>query len=298
MKKLIIHIGYHKTGTTFLNRKFFPLHPEVCHLGKPYDSDSPIRDIVEQVTGIRKYNVLQCRALYDRHIKPIRHRKIVSISDGRIVNNIIDGDQKEIPERLLSMTNDVVIIMVIRRQYDYLKSLYVQKVGANNEKKSFNKWFDDNWTDGMQVKKQLDYFDKIQAYSSVLGKDNVGVFIYEQFLDNGKKFTKDLCNFIGLDCVDSKGELDNSERLNQRMTTLHRFITTHMLLRYIAIIIRKILSRKVKSLISNLIFNYFNRFDPKLSSDRLRLLHEHAKVVNNKLIGEMSLDLHRYHYDT
>ena len=61
MKKLIVHIGYHKTGTSFLNRKFFPIHPDIFHLGKPYDDDDPIREFTERVIGVRRYDVERCR---------------------------------------------------------------------------------------------------------------------------------------------------------------------------------------------------------------------------------------------
>jgi|APSaa5957512535_1039671.scaffolds.fasta_scaffold84401_1 hypothetical protein len=297
MKKLIVHIGYHKTGTSFLNRKFFPIHPDIFHLGKPYDDDDPIREFTERVIGVRRYDVERCKALYNEYIKPIRENKITSISDGRIVNHIANNNLRDIPERLLNITKDVSVIMVIRRQYDYLKSLYVQRVGAANEKKSFNEWFDSNWENGIRLNKQVDYLAKIQAYLDILGKENVGIFIYESFREDAGGFTHDLCNFIGLDCTSLKRELVNNEKINQRMTTLHQFISTHLVFNYIAIMVKKILSDRVRGSIRNLIFNNFNSYNPELSVDRIRLVQESAMVVNNRLISELNLDLYRYNYD-
>jgi hypothetical protein len=298
MKKLIIHIGFHKTGTSFLNQKFFPVHSEIHHLGKPYDHDSPIREFVERIVGPKEYDPEKCKVLYDEYIRPFREDKIVSISDGRIATRIIDNNLKEIPKRLLNVTSDVAVIITIRRQYDYLKSLYVQKVGSDNEKKSFNQWFDDNWEGGTKIKDQLEYLDKIQAYLDVLGKEKVKVCIYENFRENISEFLQDLCSFIDLDCVTFEKEFNNEEKINQRMTILHRFIATHSALRYIAMLIKKIVPKKIQNSMRHLIFNNFKHYDPELSVDRIRLVKEHTRIVNNKIISELDIDLSKYYYDT
>jgi hypothetical protein len=296
MKKIIIHIGYHKTGTSFLNRKFFPNHPKIHHLGKPY-RDHKIAEIFERIIGVKEYDFEQCKALYDKYISPIREGKIVSITDGRIINHIVDGNLKNIPSRLLSVTNDASVIIVVRRQYDFLKSLYVQNLSAKNEKFFFNEWFDHNWEDGMCLKDQINYFDKIQAYIDIFGKENVKVFIYEGLLEDANRFTQDLCDFIGLDHTDFKEKNINNERVNQRITTLHRFIVMHPLLRYIVTIIKSIISDRMRDSIRRLIFKRFKRYDPELSTDRKDIVQKHAKTVNDKLIKKLNMDLHKYHYD-
>ena len=296
MKKIILHIGYHKTGTTFLNRKFFPAHQDVHHLGKPFDVDSPIREIIERVIGIKKYDADRCKKLYEKHIEPFRKDKIVTISDGRIVKCIVNDNLTEIPKRLMDITSEISVIIVIRQQYDYLKSLYVQKVGVDNEKKSFDEWFDSNWEDGAQLKKQLSYSDKIQAYVDILGEENVGVFLYEKFRNNGKGFLQDICKFIGLDCTTLYKEINNSKRLNQRMTTMHRLTKRYAMLNYISILIKKITPKNILGLIKKIIFKIFKSYDPELSEDRLKLVQEHARLVNNKLINEFDLDLYKYEH--
>ena len=35
-KQLFIHVGYHKTGTTWLQYEFFSKHPEITYLGKTF----------------------------------------------------------------------------------------------------------------------------------------------------------------------------------------------------------------------------------------------------------------------
>ena len=35
-KQLFIHVGYHKTGTTWLQNEFFGKHPDISYLGKTF----------------------------------------------------------------------------------------------------------------------------------------------------------------------------------------------------------------------------------------------------------------------
>ncbi len=297
MKKLVVHIGYHKTGTTFLNRKFFANHPDFHHMGKPYSGDNPIRELIERLIGLQRYDVNRCKTLYDDYVLPIRDNKIVTISDGRIIKQNPIDNSNSIPERLLDITDEVTVIVVIRRQYEYLKSLYVQHIGSNNEKRSFDEWFDTNWELGGNLKFRLDYFERIKTYVDVLGRDNVGIFLYEQLLEDPDLYVNNLCSFIDCDCSIFDNESDNTNPLNQRMTTLHRLINTNPTLYFVADIIKKIIPKSALGVIRSSIFTRFDRYEPELSEDRIKLVQEHARTVNENLIREMTLDLRKYKYE-
>jgi hypothetical protein len=297
MKKLVVHIGYHKTGTTFLNRKFFANHPDFYHMGKPYSGDNPIRELIERLIGLKRYDANRCKTLYDDFVLPVLDNKIVTISDGRIIKQNPIDNSKSIPERLLDITDEVIVIVVIRRQYEYLKSLYVQHIGSNNEKRSFNEWFDSNWEAGGDLKFRLDYFERIKTYIDVLGRDNVGIFLYEQLRDDPDLYLNNLCSFIGCDCSIFDKESDNTKPLNQRMTTLHRLIHKNPILYFVADIIKRIIPKMAVDVIRSYIFIRFNRYQPELSSDRIKLVQAHAHTVNENLIRKMTLDLRKYKYE-
>jgi len=296
MKKLIIHIGYHKTGTTFLNRKFFKNHPQIHHMGKPYAHDDPIREMIERIIGVKKFNVNLCKSIYKKNILPIQKNKIITISDGQIVKQNFVRNLQSIPERMLDIFGEVSVIIVIRRQYDYVKSLYVQHIGVNNEKKTFDEWFDDNWDSGGLIKSRMDYFSRIKAYIDVLGRENVGIFMYEQLQKNPDMFINDMCNFMECDCSIFHEEGDK-KALNKRMTTLHYFINKNNYLRLFSVAIKRVIPIKVHSFICSFIFSKFSRYEPELSKDRIKLIQEYSHVVNNKLTDKFNLELNTYNYD-
>ena len=284
MGKLIIHAGYHKTGTTFINRKFFAKHADIHHLGKPYSEDSPIRELVDRLLGEKPYDPVRCKKLYDEFILPIQTNKIIIISDGRIIKQNDKNSPKPIPERILDLTEEVRVIVVIRKQYEYLKSLYVQHIGSNNEKRSFDEWFDSNWLKGSMLKSRLDYFVQIKIYFDILGRDKVGIFLYEQLRDDHEQFVNNLCNFIGCNVPKADNQDENTRPLNQRMTNLHRLINKNSAIYFVVKILKKIIPKKLSKLISNSVFYRFNRYEPELSINRKKIVQEHAHTVNQNLL--------------
>lgn len=296
MNKLIIHIGYHKTGTTFLNRKFFTNHPQIHHMGKPYAEDDPIREIVERVIGLKKYDVDLCRSIYEKNIVSIQQRKIISISDGQIVKQNHVKNFYEIPKRLIDIFGDISVIVVIRKQYDYIKSLYVQHIGVNNEKKSFDEWFDQNWDSGGMLKSRVNYLDRIKPYIEILGTNNVGIFIYEELQKNPESFIKNICDFI--DCnYPNSFKKDNKRKLNKRMTTLHKFFNTNSFFRFILFFAKKVIPLRYHNLINNFIFSKFRRYDPQLSKDRAMVVKDYSRISNRSFVDELGIELSKYNYD-
>jgi hypothetical protein len=297
MKKLVIHIGYHKTGTTFLNRKFFTNHPQIHHMGKPYSHDDPVREMIARIVGLKKYDVDLCKEIYNKNILPIQEDKIVSISDGHIVKQNSVDSLKDIPKRMLDVAGEVSVIVVIRKQYDYIKSLYVQHIGSNDEKRSFNEWFDSNWERGGMLKSRMNYFNRIKPYVDVLGRDNVGIFIYEQLQKDSDLFMNNLCNFIECDNSIFNKEGKDMKALNKRMTILHYLIIKNPVLHSIFTIVKKNIPKSVHNIIRKSIFSKFGRYEPELSKDRIKLIQEHAHAVNDQLIRKLDLDLDTYNYE-
>ena len=92
-------------------------------------------------------------------------------------------------------------------------------------------------------------------------------------------------------------ESDNTKPLNQRMTTLHRLINKNPILYFVADIIKRIIPKMAVDVIRSYIFIRFNRYQPELSSDRIKLVQAHAHTVNENLIRKMTLDLRKYKYE-
>ena len=61
------------------------------------------------------------------------------------------------------------------------------------------------------------YSRNIQTAVDLLGKENVGVFVFEELLDNPDQYYAAICNFIGIDVTQGL-ELVRQKHLQQRIT--------------------------------------------------------------------------------
>ena len=61
------------------------------------------------------------------------------------------------------------------------------------------------------------YSRNIQTAVDLLGKENVGVFVFEELVDNPDQYYTAICNFIGIDVAQGL-ELTKQKHLHQRIT--------------------------------------------------------------------------------
>jgi hypothetical protein len=289
--KIIIHIGYHKTGTTFLNNKFFSCHPEINHKGKPYSLDDPVREFIERIMNFKSFNLKRCVYLYNEFIQNKNQRTVVTISDGRIIGQTYDSRESIVPERLRSISENFKVIVVLRNQIDYLSSIFIQHVGTKKTDKSFDEWFDMNWNEGVRLSSTIDYCSRISPYIDILGRDNVMVLLYEELRENPNVFEKRICDFIGVS-NDSFNIKNNKNASNKRMTVFHYFIMRHPLLLSIAEPISRFVPKNIKSYV----LSKFNKANPELSLDRKNMVLDLASSSNSMLVKKINLPLTRFEY--
>lgn len=185
--EIIIHIGYPKTATTWLQKEFFPKVANWNYL-------SP---------GIFNEQIIKIDP-FDPHLNfdawEEKERLIVSnenfIGLGRINGFIKIG----LANRLKSIFPNAKIVIFIRNQLDMIASSYnwnVKRMGCTLSIKKFL-----NYTDGRpnQTPKynlyHNNYYDIIKLYSDLFGKENVYVFLFEEFRTNPESFIGSFCEIF------------------------------------------------------------------------------------------------------
>ena len=172
MKNLIVHIGLHKTGTTFLQENLFPNLPN-CLVVRGFHSH---------------------RALFSKLLK--QH---VILSDEGIAGNVWAGNfQEEFElniERIKMLYNDPLIVLGIRQQVDWLPSLYKQHLHQKSTD-DLDVFFNTNNTGILKVNDLL-LMPKIKLVKDSFQK----VFVYSQktLLERQGDFVKSFLDFIGED---------------------------------------------------------------------------------------------------
>lgn len=211
MAKFILHIGYPKTGTKALQYYYFPNINEIKYLGKPV-MDNKLRKIIEldilQQDEIQfnetkiKQGLKSVLAKYSGHDKYL-------ISDERFIfSRYNNPDRLLIARRLRTLFGNAKILIVIRNQFSFIKSIYIQSIKSGLFL-SFGKFLDyflNNYPTFIYL---LNYYDMIKYYKELFGKDNVYVFCYEYFKEEPKKFISDISKVLDVDYMQFENKYVN-----------------------------------------------------------------------------------------
>lgn len=209
MDDVLIHIGYHKTGTTWLQNELFVPWNDVF---EPLSQN----DTKQSTLARHFYNDENGQLLspFDLNEKKIREEltkilelpnrnftgKIPVMSRERLSGHPSSGgfDAKVIAERIKNIFPNAKMFIVIREQREALLSNYFQYL---HEGGIFNiKNFLTTKYDGFRPYFSLNYlkYDHlVGSYIKLFGKENVLVLPYELFRSNPGEFFQYLGQFVG-----------------------------------------------------------------------------------------------------
>ena len=213
--KIYIHIGYPKTGTTTLQKHFFPNIQEIEYIGKFVDRDSNFyTNVINQII-FKDINHLDTENILNALVK--RKEKTILLSEEdflfdclrppSIAEDLFQATPIEIANKLRLVFNkeefDVEIILTIRKQDEMLTSLYAQAYTFNYSKykeyDTFNKFvnvFIEDQYSNNKLRKGLDYLETVSIYKSIFGNNSVHVLLYEELQDTPKIFYTKLCSIL------------------------------------------------------------------------------------------------------
>lgn len=210
MKNFNIHIGIHKTGSTFLQKKVFPKIKSIKFLSQPnfkilegskytslskFMNRSPLvwRDLgslflqkaENKVKGDRKEDIL----ISDEHA--------VEANDPLRISKHIEEIKNVFEENY-----ETKIVIVVRRQDTWLASAYSEMSNRYGKasQSHFEKWVDkrlqshENFYSSSGVR--LKYYTLAKEVEKKVKQGNLKVIPFERLKKNPKKFIKEVCEFI------------------------------------------------------------------------------------------------------
>ena len=227
-KKVFVHIGYEKTGTTTLQKHYLPHIEGVFYLGRHYAPEGGIKfsgyeEVLgagdrlfddEFVEGVReKFSeslfwenssseifLLSNELFTGRFVHPASmndlHRSVTS------PNKVIELLQKLFSEEFF----DLYFIITIRRQYDILASRYAQSYQYFRKEfreclffRSFEEFKEDFFSDPENLfRLSYNFLRTADSFAEVLGKDRILVLPFELLKENHALFLKSFCDFLGV----------------------------------------------------------------------------------------------------
>lgn len=203
MKRLIIHIGYHKTATTTIQRQFFyQLHKDgiIEFLKNSYSRDCQYRG------NIACYNLLDYiiygtkRDEMYLELNEIKECNIDTIllseenlSSTNFKPNVFLENKGHLNDKLLNIFGDIFdkieIIITIRAQIEMIPSFYYhfrKSISGENYKfRKYSNWMKDTFSNHRKEKDLfLNYNECYDCYTDTFGKENVHVLLYEDLAND------------------------------------------------------------------------------------------------------------------
>lgn len=227
---IAFHIGYHKTGTTYLQQIYFNQHPNI-HLisnsSQPW-LDSVLKRIIHTPKG--HFNKSECRSLISSKVEQLSNYNpgdLIIFSAERLSGHPYSGgyDSYRIAERIYSCVPGAKILVVVRNQVTMLNSVYKQLVGEGYLGKVVDLFSEKPWKSTGFHLKFYEYDNLISKYQRLFRPQNVLVLPYELMVENLTEFLSSICEFFGIDYV---APTDSEERVNpslpNRGITFIRFL--------------------------------------------------------------------------
>ena len=209
---LVLHIGYHKMASTWLQRVLIPDAGNNFHsIGERYEAR---KDIVSPRT--LDYDAEKIRKKYGPLVQFAKRKQMIPIiSDERFSGNPMSGgfDSKEIADRVKDTFPQCKIVLVIREQRSMLYSTYDEYVREGGLCGIESFLFPISRYCMPPFRFEHFMYDKlIYYYSDLFSKENILVLPYELFVRDGEEFVRRL----GLFCDARVDEmLDASGRMNR-----------------------------------------------------------------------------------
>ena len=185
MPKTLIHIGYHKTASTWLQEELF---------------SSEVFDLVASKEEIRDQIILP-GPFAETKLECTSTDKVAVISSERLSGSPFSGgyDTKLIADRLYQQNPEAKILIIVRDQVEMIHSCYLQhiRVGGSFSLEDFLN--PPQRFRGVVPSFSFEYFryiELIDYYTELWGKDNVLVLDYSLFQQEPQKFCKEICDLV------------------------------------------------------------------------------------------------------
>ena len=224
-RSLLLHVGYQKTGSTWLQRHFFSGHPDIQFLGKPASEDSRRalfelqRSILQEPEASFRPNKIRRKVetLFESlgdHEEPIA-LSLEQLSGGHLW---IGEHHPYVAQRLRNIfrRDSVKIIVGVRNQLSILPSFYAQYL-KHGGLLSRNQFLFSPQYRGKVFLDALKYDHFLKQYSRWFGSENLFIYLQEELAHAPEDCLRSLCDFAG---VGLEGSSLENERTNTRPSPL------------------------------------------------------------------------------
>lgn len=177
-----VHVGFHKTGSTYLQKEFFPEIDNLIiinNVNKEIDMwfyDNFIK--VDSFSFKKKIFLKKFREI----TKNFNINGVLGISEENLSGEIYTGlEARELMYRIHNVFGNVKILIVIRNQLDCILSIYSNYILHEGTRK-LKDWLYSQDTNFGKIFNKLKYSYLIENYKKLFGEDNVKIILAEDLM--------------------------------------------------------------------------------------------------------------------
>lgn len=317
---IYIHLGYPKSASTTLQNHLFNKHSEINYLGlystqdigqfsgetdntNQYLNNLSLQRFYKNIIrndGI-EFSLLKTDALYNKEIKKMLQNDKSNIFSHEAFIDSYSASRAEKADRVKRFFPEGKIIFIIRRQPDLLRSHYDDHpthpaCRASGKYMSLDKWINKCFAikdNPNSIIKYANYYNNIKYYEHLFGKEKIGVFLFEELMNDVFSFSRKVAEFLNI----------NSEECFSILKNAHENKASSIKYYYYRMIAKKVGFDPLRKALPNRVYKSFIAKLKKGKSKRSKINEKQRKYImdfyydaNKKLEEEYSLNLKYYNY--
>lgn len=212
MGSIVIHIGFHKAASTYLQQRVFSRIQANYVFLAGYK-----RRILDMVQSDREFDERALKEWVDGEIRRKKTAHDLTVLSHEELSGHPHGyksvDPFVVAANLKQAYPNAKILIIIRNQFDYLLSLYKYRVAIKGEEsRSLEKFL--NEEGGLGLFDKLEYDRIVKRYQSLFGKENVLVLPVELLRSDPEAFNAGIFAFLNVPPVSVDGLSPVNESTN------------------------------------------------------------------------------------
>jgi hypothetical protein len=217
MKIEFLHIGLHKTASTWLQNVVFDQHPDL-HVFHPATRIKNSHTVIEQIyrTPEGSFDPNRWWTEFNHEIEHLDiSGKTAGISYEILAGDMIHGrDAAAHAKRCHDLFGPVKVILELRHPVDYINSMYQQYV-VQGGAFTLQMLLQDKTIPGADIAHKIDYMALINTLHQIWSPENVLVLPFELMRADQQDFLKCIWDFLD---VDSPAELDANVHVRESVS--------------------------------------------------------------------------------
>ncbi len=201
---IFLHIGYHKTGTTYLQKEVFSKLKTINYLGRPWREEELRNFFADyKYTNDLQFNADETANKFVQIVEKILEDNRFDSSLPVFISHesLLTGAEwfgLEVASRARRLKNtfpNAKLIISFRNQADFIESNYRNYV-IHGGKLSFDSFLKNSFAGRYAMFPRLYYDQVFELYSDIFGSENIHVYLHEELRGDPEKTIRELFSFL------------------------------------------------------------------------------------------------------